>query len=33
MNIELKNKILYFKKYKLRCAIGKRGISIKKKRG
>ena len=33
MNIELKNKILYFKKYKLRCAIGKRGISIKKKEG
>ncbi len=33
MNIELKNKFLYFKEYKLRCAIGKRGISIKKKEG
>ena len=33
MNIELKNKFLYFQKYKLRCAIGKRGISIKKREG
>ena len=33
MNIELKNKFLYFKKYKLRCSIGKRGISIKKREG
>ena len=33
MNIELKNKFLYYEKYKLRCSIGKRGISIKKKEG
>ena len=33
MNIELKNKFLYFKNYKLRCAIGKRGISSKKIEG
>ena len=33
MNIELKNNFLYFQKYKLRCSIGKRGISIKKKEG
>ena len=33
MNIELKNKFLYFQKYKLRCSIGKRGISIEKKEG
>ena len=33
MNIELKNKFLYFQKYKLRCAIGKRGISLKKREG
>ena len=33
MNIELKNKFLYFQKYKLRCSIGKRGISIRKKEG
>ena len=33
MNIELKNKFLYFQKYKLRCSIGKRGISINKKEG
>jgi L,D-peptidoglycan transpeptidase YkuD (ErfK/YbiS/YcfS/YnhG family) len=32
MNIELKNKFLYFQNYKLRCSIGKRGISIKKKK-
>ena len=33
MNIELKNKFLYFQKYKLRCAIGKRGISSRKREG
>ena len=33
MNIELKNKFLYFQEYKLRCSIGKRGISINKKEG
>ena len=33
MNIELKNKFLYFQKYKLRCSVGKRGISINKKEG
>ena len=33
MKIELKNKFLYFRKYKLRCSIGKRGISIKKREG
>ena len=33
MNIELKNKFLYFQNYKLRCSVGKRGISIKKKEG
>ena len=33
MNIELKNKFLYFKNYKLRCAIGKRGISSDKLEG
>ena len=33
MNIELKNKFLYFEKYKLRCSIGKRGISNKKREG
>ena len=33
MNIELKNKFLYFQKYNLRCSIGKRGISIKKREG
>ena len=33
MNIELKNNFLYFQKYKLRCSIGKRGISINKKEG
>ena len=33
MNIELKNKFLYYEKYKLRCSIGKRGISNKKKEG
>ena len=33
MNIELKNKFLYFQNYKLRCSIGKRGISSKKREG
>ena len=33
MNIELKNKFLYFRNYKLKCSIGKRGISIKKREG
>ena len=33
MNIELKNNFLYFQKYKLRCSVGKRGISIKKREG
>ena len=33
MNIELKNKFLYFKNYKLRCTIGKRGISSRKLEG
>ena len=33
MNIELKNNFLYFQKYKLRCSIGKRRISIKKREG
>ncbi len=33
MHIKLKNKKLYFKDYKVKCAIGKRGISFKKKEG
>ena len=33
MNIKLKNKFLYFDNYKLRCAIGKRGIVLNKKEG
>lgn len=33
MNILLKNKILYFQNYKLRCSVGKSGISYKKKEG
>ena len=33
MNIKLKNKFLYIHKYKLRCAIGKRGITSNKKEG
>ena len=33
MNIELKKKFLHFKNYKLRCAIGKSGISSKKREG
>ena len=33
MNIKLKNKYLYYNDYKLRCAIGKRGITLNKKEG
>ena len=33
MNIILKNKFLYFENYKLRCSVGKSGISYKKKEG
>ena len=33
MNITLKNNLLYLQDYKLRCSIGKRGISINKKEG
>ena len=33
MNIILKNKFLYFNNYKLRCSIGKNGISYNKKEG
>ena len=33
MHIKLKNKKLYFKDYKVKCAIGKRGISEKKREG
>ena len=33
MHIKLINKKLYFDKYKVKCAIGKRGISSKKREG
>ena len=33
MNIKFKNKILYFNKYKIKCSIGKRGITVKKIEG
>jgi len=33
MDIKLKNKYLYFNKYKIKCAIGKRGITRKKVEG
>jgi len=33
MHIKLKNKKLHFSNYKIKCAIGKRGISRKKKEG
>jgi L,D-peptidoglycan transpeptidase YkuD (ErfK/YbiS/YcfS/YnhG family) len=33
MYIRLKNKFLYFNNYKLRCAVGKRGITHRKKEG
>ena len=33
MHILIKNKLLYCGNYKVKCAVGKRGISIKKKEG
>ena len=33
MNIVLKNKIIYLDDYKIKCAIGKRGIKSKKREG
>ena len=33
MNIKLKKKFLYFDKYKIKCALGKRGITEKKIEG
>ena len=33
MDIELKNKFLYIKDYKIKCTIGKRGITSKKVEG
>ena len=33
MHIKLKNKNLYFHNYKVKCAIGKRGIRVKKREG
>ena len=33
MNIQLKKNFLYFDKYKIKCALGKRGITSKKKEG
>ena len=33
MYIELKNKFLYFNKYKIKCSLGKRGITSKKIEG
>ena len=33
MHIIIKNKKLFFDKYKVKCSIGKRGIGIKKKEG
>ena len=33
MNIKLKNKFLYFDKYKIKCAVGKRGITVNKREG
>ena len=33
MNIILKNNFIYYGKYKLRCSIGKRGITYNKKEG
>ena len=33
MNIIIKNKYLIFNDYRVKCAIGKRGIKIKKKEG
>ena len=33
MHILLKNKYLYFDNYKVKCAVGKRGIGVKKREG
>ena len=33
MHIKIKNKILSYGNYKVKCAIGKRGINVKKKEG
>ena len=33
MNIKLKKKFLYFNNYKVKCALGKRGITYKKIEG
>jgi len=33
MYIKLQNKFLYFDKYKIKCAVGKRGITLKKLEG
>ena len=33
MNIKLKNKFLYFDEYRIKCAVGKRGITVKKIEG
>ena len=33
MHIIIKNKFLFFEDYKIKCAIGKRGIGVKKKEG
>jgi|TARA_B110000967_G_C18848489_1_gene543292 L,D-peptidoglycan transpeptidase YkuD (ErfK/YbiS/YcfS/YnhG family) len=33
MDIKIKNKFLYFDKYRIKCAIGKRGIVLKKTEG
>ena len=33
MNIKLKNKFIYIHEYRIKCAIGKRGITLKKEEG
>ena len=33
MHIIIKNKFLYYKDYKVKCAVGKRGINIKRREG
>ena len=33
MHITIKNKFLFFKDYKIKCAVGKRGIGKKKQEG
>ena len=33
MHITIKNKILIYKDYRIKCAVGKRGIGVKKKEG